>query len=346
MNSSSRILPAEWHRQSAIMLTFPHENSDWKYLLDEVETVFLAIAKAVSQFQPLIISCFDQNHLKHVEQLLLDHEIPPYRFKLYIIPSNDTWARDHGAICIYENNQRQILDFTFNGWGNKFDAVLDNQITPNLHKQGAFENSLLISHHFVLEGGSIESDGLGTILTTEHCLKSPERNPQFNVQQIEDFLHLWLGAKRVLWLKHGALEGDDTDSHIDTLARFCDERTIAYQSCEDSKDRHFEELNAMEKELKAFRQMNGKPYQLVPLPFPKAKYDYDGQRLPATYANFLILNDAVLVPTYHDHADQIALDRLATCFPQREIIGINCSTLIEQHGSLHCVTMQIPTEQP
>ncbi|MEY3219926.1 MAG: hypothetical protein RIT27_1283 [Pseudomonadota bacterium] len=346
MNHSSRILPAEWHQQSAILLTFPHEHSDWKYLLSDVEKTFLAIAKAVSHFQSLIISCFDQNHLKYVEQLLIAHEIPQSRFKLYVVPSNDTWARDHGAICIYENNQRQILDFTFNGWGNKFEAVLDNQITSHLHKQGAFEKSPLISHHFVLEGGSIESDGLGTILTTEHCLKSPERNPQFNVQQIEDFLHLWLGAKRVLWLKHGALEGDDTDSHIDTLARFCNERTIAYQSCEDSKDSHFEELNAMEKELKAFRQMNGEPYQLVPLPFPKAKYDHENQRLPATYANFLILNDAVLVPTYHDKADQIALERLAACFPQREVIGIDCSTLIEQHGSLHCVTMQIPTEQP
>lgn len=340
--SSPRTLPPEWHPQSAILLTFPHENTDWKPILDQVEPVFVNIAKAVCQFEQLIISCFDEDHLKHVDQLLIANDIDKNNFKLYIVPSNDTWARDHGAICIYENNQRKILDFTFNGWGNKFDATLDNQITKHLHKQGAFENSPLISLDFVLEGGSIESDGLGTMLTTEFCLASLERNPQFSLSQIEDYLFEQFGANRILWLKHGALEGDDTDSHIDTLARFCDEKTIAYQSCEDSNDSHFEELKAMEEELKAFRQINGEPYHLVALPFPESKYDQENQRLPATYANFLILNNAVLVPTYQDKSDQLALERLATCFPERKIIGIDCTPLIEQHGSLHCVTMQIP----
>lgn len=341
MTISSRILPAEWHPQSAILLTFPHEHTDWKPILDQVEIVFLNIAKAVSQVQSLIIVCYDQDHLNHVNNLLVSNGISPERFKLYIVPSNDTWARDHGAICIYENNQRQVLDFIFNGWGNKFDATLDNQITAHLHKQGAFGNSPLISLDFVLEGGSIESDGLGTILTTEFCLKSPERNPQFNTEQIEAYLKEWLGAKRVLWLKHGALEGDDTDSHIDTLARFCDEKTIAYQSCEDSNDSHFEELKAMEEELKTFRQLNGEPYRLIALPFPKPKYNED-QRLPATYANFLILNEIVLMPTYEDEADSLALERLQSGFPTRKVIGIPCTPLIQQHGSLHCVTMQIP----
>jgi len=342
MTISSRTLPPEWHSQSAILLTFPHENSDWQPTLHEVEPVFVNIAKAVCEFEQLIVSCFDEKHLKYVEQLLIENDIDKNNFKLYIVPSNDTWARDHGAICIYENNQRKVLDFTFNGWGNKFDATLDNQITANLHQQGAFQNSLLISLDFVLEGGSIESDGLGTILTTEFCLKSPERNPHFNTEQIEDYLFEQLGAKRILWLKHGALEGDDTDSHIDTLARFCDEKTIAYQSCENSNDSHFEEFKAMEEELKAFRQLNGEPYHLVALPFPEPKYDQENQRLPATYANFLILNNAVLVPTYQDKSDQLALERLAACFPERKIIGIDCTPLIQQHGSLHCVTMQIP----
>jgi len=342
MTISSRTLPPEWHSQSAILLTFPHENSDWQPTLHEVEPVFVNIAKAVCEFEQLIVSCFDEKHLKYVEQLLIENDIDKNNFKLYIVPSNDTWARDHGAICIYENNQRKVLDFTFNGWGNKFDATLDNQITANLHQQGAFQNSPLISLDFVLEGGSIESDGLGTILTTEFCLASLERNPQFSLSQIENYLFKQLGAKQILWLKHGALEGDDTDSHIDTLARFCDEKTIAYQSCEDLNDSHFEELKAMEEELKAFRQLNGEPYHLVALPFPEPKYDQENQRLPATYANFLILNNAVLVPTYQDKSDQLALERLAACFPERKIIGIDCTPLIQQHGSLHCVTMQIP----
>jgi agmatine deiminase len=342
MTIFSRTLPAEWHPQTAILLTFPHENSDWKPILNQVESVFINIAKAVCKFEQLIVSCFDEDHLKHVDQLLIANDIDKNNFKLYLVPSNDTWARDHSAICIYENNQRKILDFVFNGWGNKFNATLDNQITSNLHRQGAFENSPLISLNFVLEGGSIESDGLGTILTTEFCLRSPERNPQFNTEQVEAYLREWLGAQRILWLKHGALEGDDTDSHIDTLARFCDEKTIAYQSCEDSNDSHFKELKAMEEELQSFRQTNGEPYNLVALPFPKAKYSEEGQRLPATYANFLILNEIVLMPTYEDSADLLALERLQKCFPHRKVIGISCVPLIQQHGSLHCITMQLP----
>jgi agmatine deiminase len=170
------------------------------------------------------------------------------------------------------------------------------------------------------------------------------RNPKLSQKHIEKKLIQYLGAKKVLWLNNGVLEGDDTDSHIDTLARFVDTDTIVYQSCDDEDDSHFEELKKMEKELKSFTQLNGKPFKLIALPWIKAKYDQE-DRLPATYANFLIINGAVLVPTYDDSNDCLALKIFKKAFPKRDIIGINCNTLIRQHGSLHCVTMQYPARK-
>ena len=185
-------------------------------------------------------------------------------------------------------------------------------------------------------------DGSGTLLTTARCLLAPTRNPKLTQDGLEARLKELLGLDRILWLQHGHLTGDDTDSHIDTLARFCDARTIAYVACADPDDEHHAELKAMEEELRALRAADGRPYRLVPLPWPRARYDDDGRRLPATYANFLIINGAVLVPTYDDPADGPALARLRECFPGREIIGVDCLPLIYQYGSLHCVTMQLP----
>jgi agmatine/peptidylarginine deiminase len=194
----------------------------------------------------------------------------------------------------------------------------------------------------VFEGGSIESNGAGVLLTTEECLLSKERNPQFSKQEIENYLKEKFGAHTVLWLSHGFLAGDDTDSHIDTLARFVDDHTIAYVQCNDENDLHYTELQAMERELQDFRMPNGKPYRLLALPMTPPIFDEDGERLPATYANFLIINTAVLVPVYNCATDAEALRILQQAFPTREIVPIDCSVLITQHGSLHCVTMQFP----
>jgi agmatine deiminase len=195
----------------------------------------------------------------------------------------------------------------------------------------------------IMEGGSIESDGLGTILTTSKCLLSPNRNPQLDKSEIEQAMASLLGARRVLWLNHGWLAGDDTDSHIDTLARICPENTIVYQACDNPLDEHFHELKLMEEELKTFRAPDGSSYRLIALPWPKARFDDQAHRLPATYANFLVINGAVLAPTYGDREiDDKALACIGQVFPGREVIGINCLPLIEQHGSLHCVTMHLP----
>jgi agmatine/peptidylarginine deiminase len=269
--------------------------------------------------------------------------VPKERLRVYAMPNDDVWARDHGPITVLRDGKRLHLDFSFNGWGGKFPAERDNALTGRLITLDAWD-APVETVDFVLEGGAIEVDGAGTLLTTERCLLAPTRNPQLDRAAIEQVLKDRLGVSRILWLKHGDLLGDDTDGHIDTIARFCDADTIAYQACEERDDPHYADLAAMAKELAAFRNARGKPYKLVPLPLPAALHDPDdGRRLPAGYANFLIVNGAVLVPVYGDAKnDPIALERLRPCFPGREVLPIECRALIHQYGSLHCVTMQIP----
>jgi agmatine/peptidylarginine deiminase len=328
-------LPAEWEKQSFLQLTFPHAESDWNYLLNEVSACFVEIIDTVSQFQDVLVVC---DNIERVKSLFKSTK------NIYFVQSesNDTWARDHGGITVLENGETVIHDYIFNGWGNKFNAQLDNQITKKLFDNEVFRNCSLNTFDFVLEGGSIESDGKGTILTTSECLLSENRNKRFSKFQIEQILKENFGAERILWLTQGYLAGDDTDSHIDTLARFCDNKTIAFIGCTNKEDEHFEALQLMKKELEQFKNFEGNPYKLIELPMPDACFDAEETRLPATYANFTIINEAVLVPVYGVSQDEEALKILQTCFPQKKIIGLNCRVLIEQHGSLHCVTMQYP----
>jgi len=335
-------LPPEWAPQSGVLLTWPHARSDWAPILPQVEPVFTDIARHVARFEKVLIVCDDAPHRAHVAGRLRAAGVPADRTTLAVAPSNDTWARDHGPIAVRCQDENTLLDFGFNGWGGKYAHDLDNAVTRTLYEQGVFGKTPLQAVDLILEGGSIEVDGSGTLLTTERCLLAPTRNPHLGREQVEKRLAELLGLNRFLWLRHGYLAGDDTDSHIDTLARLCDARTIAYVACDDPEDEHYAELKAMEAELQAFRTAAGQPYRLVPLPWPQAKYDDEGGRMPATYANFLIINGAVLVPTYRDPADAVALERLKTCFPEREVIGIDCLPLVYQHGSLHCVTMQLP----
>jgi agmatine deiminase len=332
-----RRLPAEWESQSAVQLTFPHADTDWAPVLEQALSCFVEIAEAIAKFQKVLVVC--QNA---AETRSLLAAIPDDRLILVELPSNDTWARDHGGITIEEDGEPAILDFIFNGWGHKFAADKDNLITHRLFDADVLQTDSLFKTGMVLEGGGIESDGNGVIMTTAHCQLSPNRNPHLSQDDIEEAFRELFGAEKILWLENGYLAGDDTDSHVDTLARFCDENTIAYVKCPDEADEHFEALLAMETELRAFTKLDGSPYALVALPMPEAIFDDEGQRLPATYANFLIINGAVLVPIYDVPQDLLALEILQTCFPDREVIGINCRALILEHGSLHCVTMQYP----
>lgn len=331
----------EWTELSAVQLTWPHQNTDWNYMLQEIEDCFIQIANEIIKRQNLIIVCPNPDLLK--EKISTDNT--SHRLLLVKAQSNDTWARDHGGISVNINGRKTVYDFTFNGWGLKFPANYDNLITQNLYKQHFFQKDidLINMKNFVLEGGSIETDGKGTLLTTSECLLSPNRNSFLSKEEIESYLKEVFGLTRVLWLNHGYLSGDDTDSHIDTLARFCDENTIVYVKTEDREDEHYEALQNMEKELRTFTDFEGNPYRLIPLPLPD-KIEFEGERLPATYANFLIIENTVLIPLYEANQikNQIAIVQLQKAFPQKKIIGIDCTAIIKQHGSLHCVTMQYP----
>jgi agmatine/peptidylarginine deiminase len=266
----------------------------------------------------------------------LTSHLSPLTSYLLTLTSNDTWARDHGFISVEDNGNLILLDFCFNGWGEKFEAAFDNAINRHLYDQelvrGTYEDHL----DFVLEGGSIESDGKGTVFTTTCCLMAPHRNQPLTQAQIEDRLKQYLGAERIVWINHGSLIGDDTDGHIDTLVRICPDDTLLYIGA----DADHPDLLAMEGELRTLRTFDGRPYRLLRLPLPRPIYD-GGDRLPATYANYLVINGAVLVPTYaQPDLDAEALRTIALAYPDREIVPIDCRPVIRQHGSLHCCTMQ------
>ena len=332
-------LPAEWHTQSGIQLTWPHAGTDWAYMLEEVQQCFINIAQEIAKRELLLIVTPEPEKVK--QQITATVNMNNVRFLQ--CATNDTWARDHGAITMIDTGTPSLLDFAFNGWGLKYASELDNQITRQAVETGALNGQYVNRLDFILEGGSIESDGMGTLLTTSECLLSSNRNERLNQVEIEDYLKSVFHLQQVLWLDHGYLAGDDTDSHIDTLARFCSTDTIAYVKCEDKEDEHYGGLHAMEEQLKTFRTLAGAPYRLLALPMAD-KIEEDGERLPATYANFLILNDAILYPTYNQpQNDKKAGEVLQQAFPGRQIVGIDCRALIKQHGSLHCVTMQYPT---
>ena len=309
-------LPAEWEPQWGVQLTWPHTWTDWAPMLDEITATYEEMAREI----------------RKREELLIVGE-----------PSNDTWARDHGFITLVDDEgHTRLLDFKFNGWGEKFAAELDNAINRRIYDEGKIKGEYVDCLDFVLEGGSIESDGKGTIFTTTGCLLAPHRNQPMTKAQIEERLKQELHAERILWIDHGNLVGDDTDGHIDTLVRICPDDTLLYMGAGEPDDEQHEELRLMEEQLKSFRTLDGKPYRLMKLPMPKAII-FEGERLPATYANFLVINGAVLVPTYDQpDLDAEAMRVIGETFPGREIVGIDCRSIIKQHGSLHCCTMQYP----
>ena len=334
------VLPAEWEPQSGIQLTWPHSGTDWAPMLDEISQCYARIVREIIRFEPVMIVTPSADIVHpYIEDLDQD--------RIHICEvrgTNDTWARDHGGITVTNNDKPAVLNFIFNGWGMKYPANYDNQIVSEMESGQAFAPGIKVfSPPFVLEGGSIESDGCGTVLTTARCLFSKNRNERLSKATIMDAIEALLGADRLLVLENGYLEGDDTDGHVDTLARFCDPETIAYVQCTDPDDSHFDELLAMERELLALRTAEGKPYRLISLPMAEPVFDEDGYQLPATYANFLILNGAVLVPAYgNDELDEQAREVLQTAFPDREIISVDCLPLIQQGGAIHCATMQYP----
>ena len=322
-------LPAEWEPQEGVQLTWPHARTDWTLMLDEITAVYHQMAREIAERERLMV---------------VAPEDAAYDMLRIVCDTNDTWARDHGFISLVDNQgHRRLLDYCFNGWGEKFPAGLDNAINRRLYDLGEIAGEYVDCLDFVLEGGSIESDGKGTVFTTSSCLLAPHRNQPLTKAQIEERLKHDLCAERILWIDYGHLTGDDTDGHIDTLVRICPDDTILYVGCDDPEDEQYEDLRRMEAQLTTFRTLDGRPYRLKKLPLPRPIYE-DDDRLPATYANFLVINGAVLCPTYgQSDLDDEALCTIGEAFPGRDIIGIDCRPVIRQHGSLHCCTMQYPS---
>jgi agmatine/peptidylarginine deiminase len=330
--------PAEWEPQAGVILAWPHAGTDWAPRLQEVEQAYVGLVRSVARFEPVLLCVADAAVEVRARTLLSGH-VAPGQVRYARVPYDDTWLRDSGPITLRENGDFRLLDFRFTAWGGKFEAGRDDRLVANLEARGLFARATRERVEFALEGGAIETDGTGTLLSTWQCLH--ERHPERSRAEIEQVLRGFLRQQRVLWLERGYLEGDDTDAHIDTLARFADTDAIVYQGCQDAGDSHFEELRAMARELAALRTSEGAPYRLFELPWAKPILD-GNRRLAASYANFLIVNGAVLMPAYGDEADATAARVLSLAFPGREIVPVNCRPLIWQNGSLHCLTMQLP----
>ena len=331
--------PAEWEPQEAILVAWPHAGTDWAERLAEVEETYIALVQAITRYQPAWICVADDDLQTYAEARLRSARVDMSRVRFVPFDYDDTWLRDSGPITLREGDGFRVLDFRFTAWGGKFEAGRDDRLVEALDQQGLFGGAPRQRIDFALEGGGIETDGDGTLLTTWHCLH--ERHPQASREDLDARLRQWLAQDRVLWLDHGYLEGDDTDAHIDTLARFAPDDAIVYQACDDASDAHHAELQAMAADIAALRTADGRPYRAFPLPWAQPVID-NGRRLAASYANYLIINGAVLMPAYGDAADAAAAAVLAQAYPDREIVQVPCRALIWQNGSLHCITMQLP----
>lgn len=332
--SDGRRLPAEWEPHSAILMAWPHSGTDWNYMLDEVQRCYLGILEAITKEENVILLVPDANALPELPRGVVPVEIP----------TNDTWTRDYGPLCAeLPDGSPLILDFRFNGWGLKFAACHDNRATRRMLEKGVLRGRHECCENLVLEGGSLESDGCGTLLTTRCCLMAPGRNEPMDAKAIEAEILRRTGARKLLWLDYGSLTGDDTDGHIDTLCRLAPDNTIIYTGCSDPEDEHYDGLTRMARQLRHLTDADGRRFNLLELPLPDPMFDEDGERLPATYANYLVLNRSVLIPTYDQPLkDKLAADTLRIAFPDREIHMVDCRALVRQHGSLHCATMQLP----
>lgn len=345
-NRTKYFLPAEWYEQSGVQLTWPHEDTDWRPYLYEITEVCLNLVRIVARHEKVLVAARDADKVRRLIESSTDEDVRG-NIRVYQCENNDTWARDHSFITLVTERDGgdgsfRLLDFRFNGWGRKFPADKDNRINASLYDAGAFNGVRVDNDDFVLEGGSVESDGRGTIFTTSMCLLAPNRNQPMTCEEIEQRLMSELCADRVVWLDHGSLMGDDTDGHIDTTVRTAPDDTLVYTGCDDSGDGQYEDFRKLEEQLRGLRSADGQPYRLLRLPMPDAVY-YDGERLPATYANFLVINGAVIVPEYgQPEKDAEARRVIAEAFPGRETIGVNALAVVRQHGSLHCLTMQFP----
>jgi agmatine/peptidylarginine deiminase len=332
-------LPAEWEPQAGVVIAWPHEGTDWSPRLERIEIAYVGLASAIARFEPVVVCVASASVRDRASRALAAADVAAGRVRFIDVEYDDTWLRDSGPLTTSDGHAFRLLDFRFTGWGGKYGAERDDRVIETLVARGLFRSATHERIDWALEGGAIESDGKGTILTTWRCLH--QRHPDMNREEMTRRLSEAFGAERVLWLDHGYLEGDDTDAHIDTLARFAPDDAIVFQACDDMADPHYDQLARMREELTALRTTDGRPYTLHALPWARAIVD-DGRRLAASYANYLIVNGGVIVPAYGDPNDAKAAEVIGAAHPGREIVPVDARPLIWQNGSVHCLTMQVP----
>lgn len=345
MSTNNRRFPAEWEKQQGILLCFPHNGKDWPGKYEAIQWAFVEFIKKVANFEQVFLIVADENLKAKVIEMLEKAKVQMENVSFIIYKTNRSWMRDSGPIIIQNGTKREALNFNFNGWAKYKNITLDKHVPA---KVSEFLNIPItqVLHNgkpVIVEGGAIDSNGCGTLLTSEECLLHTDiqvRNPNFTKADYEAVFKEYLGITNVIWLGDG-IEGDDTHGHIDDLCRFVNEDTIVTIVESDPEDSNYKPLQDNLKRLQNATLENGKSPKIVTLPMPK-RIDFDGLRLPASYANFLILNKCVLVPTFNDSNDRIALNILADCFPEREIIGISAIDIIWGFGTLHCLSQQIP----
>ena len=341
--SQSFYMPAEWAPHQATWLTYPHNEDSWPGKIETIFPSYHLFIKVLAECEQVHINVQDKSMALHVEAALRAINTRMEMIHFHIIPSNDAWCRDHGPAFLLNHNDPDklaLVNWNHNAWGGKYPYELDTQIPLLIAKELGIE---LFSPNIVMEGGSIDVNGVGDLLTTTSCLLNPNRNPNLSQSQIEQYLQDYYGVENIIWLGDGIV-GDDTDGHVDDLSRFVSPDTIITAVEEDRWDENYEPLQQNLKLLKSCRLANGKQPTIVELPMPDMVF-YDNQRLPASYANFYIANDKVIFPTYRCLTDNEAAYILEACFPDREIIGIDSTDIIWGLGSFHCLSQQMPALQ-
>lgn len=334
--------PAEWHKHRATWLSFPQSSDSWDYgdRLERIYPSYMAFVKAISESEKVCINAKDEAHQALIWNLIEKYDIDKNQIEVLIHPNNDSWCRDHGPAFLInpETKERMIVEWGYNAWGGKYPPYDDDDQIPV--RIANYLNIPYVVPGIIMEGGSVEFNGKGTVLTSKSCLLNPNRNPHLSQAEIEEYLRNYYGVEQVLWVTEGIV-GDDTDGHIDDTTRFVNEDTVLTVVEPDENDDNFHPLKQNLEDLKSMRLPNGKPLTIIELPMPDAVYD-SGIRLPASYANFLITNGSIIVPTYRCDKDTVALEIIQKCFPNHKVVGIDATEIIWGLGSFHCLSQQEP----
>ncbi len=333
--------PAEWHPHTATWLSWPHKEASWPGKINTIFEPYCKFIKAITEGEKVCINVANDNMKNSAIEHLLQHSINLNKIEFYTHPTNDAWCRDHGPAFIInqKENKKAIIDWNYNAWGNKYPPYDLDDIIPTLI--GEKLQLQVFKPNIIMEGGSVDFNGAGTLITSTACLLNPNRNPQFNQSEIENYLSNYYGVNQILWVDEGII-GDDTDGHIDDTVRFINEDTVLAAVEENLTDDNYFLLQKNLKQLQQMRLLNGKQLNIIELPMPSNPIVWENQRLPASYANFYIANAIVAVPTYRDMNDDKALSIIERCFPNKKVIGIDSTDVIWGLGSWHCLSQQEP----